>query len=316
MPRRWFSIGSGLLGLMLSVPSPALGAGWELLPPTPTARTEVAVAALEGKIYLMGGFGEEGISSRVDVYDTATGRWSEAAPLPDTLHHAAAAALEGFIYVVGGFNNALWSPVNTLYRYDPRTDTWTARAPMPTERGALAAAVVDGKLYAMGGAARKMFRLKNVAANEVYDPVTNRWSSRASLPTPRDHFTLSAVGGKLFAIGGRIDVDYNRNLNVNEMYDPETDRWQTRAPLPTPRSGITSQVLNGKIHVFGGESGQGTFAQNEAYDPLTNRWTTHPPMPHPCHGLGSAVVDGRIHLLTGGPRPGGGGSRLHQVYSE
>lgn len=124
------------------------------------------------------------------------------------------------------------------------------------------------------------------------------------------------MGGRLYAIGGRVDVDYSRNLDRNEVYDPITDDWTLLAVMPTARSGITSQVLNGKIFVFGGESDRGTFNENEAFDPVTDQWESKPPMPHACHGLGSAVVNNRIHLLTGGPKPGGGGSRFHQVYSE
>jgi len=106
-----------------------------------------------------------------------------------------------------------------------------------------------------------------------------------------------------------------QNLNANEAYDPKSNQWKTRAPLPTARSGITSQYVKGNIYVFGGESGEGTFDENEAYDPKTNQWTTQPPMPKSCHGLGSATFKGAIHLLNGGPHPGGGGSKYHQVFT-
>jgi len=47
----------------------------------PTPRSEVAVAPLDGKIYVIGGFEADGSpSARVEVYDPATNKWSEAAP--------------------------------------------------------------------------------------------------------------------------------------------------------------------------------------------------------------------------------------------
>ncbi len=210
----------------------------------------------------------------------------------------------------------MWTPTNTLYEFDPKANRWTKKKSMPTERGALAAGVIHGRIYAVGGAQRHIFSLANTAANESYDPHTDHWTSHKPIPTPRDHFTASVWQDKLYAIGGRVNVDYNQNLGANEVYDPITDTWSKLAALPTPRSGITSQLLNGKIYVFGGESGEGTFDDNEAYDPATDRWEKKPDMPKPCHGLGSAVVGNKIHLLTGGPSPGGGGSRYHQVYSE
>lgn len=122
------------------------------------------------------------------------------------------------------------------------------------------------------------------------------------------------IGKKLHAIGGRVDVDYNNNLNTHETYDTKTRKWSLHAPLPTARSGITSQVLNGLIHVFGGESGEGTFVENEAYDPSTNKWKTFNSMPSGRHGLASVVWKNQIHLLTGGPKPGGGGSDSHLIF--
>jgi N-acetylneuraminic acid mutarotase len=288
---------------------------WKLLPPTPTARTEVAVVNHQDKIYLIGGFTPNGISEQVEVYDPKTKAWAKAAPLPASRHHTTAVSTNGKIYVIGGFSSGMWTPVNTVYAYDAGENKWTEQAPMPTERGALVTGVIDGKIYAVGGALKKFFRLRNTNANEVYDPKNDTWKKLTPIPTPRDHLTVSVANGLLFAIGGRVNVNYNQNLNANEAYDPKSNQWKTRAPLPTARSGITSQTINGKIYVFGGESGKGTFNENEAYDPKTNQWTTQPPMPKSCHGLGSAVVNGAIHLLNGGPYPGGGGSKYHQVFT-
>jgi N-acetylneuraminic acid mutarotase len=288
---------------------------WQLLSPTPTARTEVAVVNHQDKIYLIGGFTPNGISDQVEVYDPKSVSWSKVAPLPHPRHHTTAVSTNGKIYVIGGFSSGMWTPVNTVYAFDAAKNEWTEQSPMPTERGALAAGVIDGKIYAVGGALKKFFRLRNTNANEVYDPKTDTWKKLMPIPTPRDHLTVSVANGLLYAIGGRVNVNYNQNLNAHEAYDPKTNQWQTRAPLPTARSGITSQYVNGKIYVFGGESGEGTFNENEAYDPKANQWTTMPPMPKSCHGLGSALVNGAIHLLNGGPHPGGGGSTYHQVFT-
>ncbi|HKI68821.1 MAG TPA: kelch repeat-containing protein, partial [Verrucomicrobiae bacterium] len=214
---------------------------WKVLPATPTARTEVAVVNHQDKIYLIGGFTPNGISDQVEVYDPETKNWSTTAPLPAPRHHTTAVSTNGKIYVVGGFSSGMWTPVNTVYAYDAAENKWTEQAPMPTERGALAAGVIDDKIYAVGGALKKLFRLRNTNANEVYDPKTNTWKRLAPIPTPRDHLTLSVANGLLFAIGGRFNVNYNENLSTNESYDPKSDQWKSRASLPTARSGITSQ---------------------------------------------------------------------------
>ncbi len=294
---------------------------WHSLVPAPTKRTEVAAAALKGKIYVVGGFSEPSLSNfanfaitkAVEVYDPATDQWETKAPLPARRHHAGAAALGNRLYVLGGFTKSflsIWSPVATAYRYDPASDVWTEVAPLPTARGALAVAVLSGKLYAVGGYAEG----GNTGALEVYDPATNSWNSKAPLPTPRDHLAVAAVGGRLYAIGGRLDRNYGRNLAVVEAYDPTTDRWTSVAPLPTPRSGIAAAVIADRIYVVGGEAPEGTFRTNEAYSPASNRWETVAPMPTGRHGLGAATVNHHLYAIAGGPTPGGSFSHTNERY--
>ncbi len=152
-------------------------------------------------------------------------------------------------------------------------------------------------------------------AHEVYDPATDTWTARAPLRTLRDHFAAAAVGGRIYAIGGRIDGNHARNLDVNEEYDPAADTWRSRKPILTARSGIAAAVLDGKIMVFGGEAPAGTFDEVESYDPLVDRWIRYTPMPTARHGLGAAAVAGRIYVISGGKRPGGPVSSVNEIFA-
>ncbi len=125
----------------------------------------------------------------------------------------------------------------------------------------------------------------------------------------------AALGGRIYAIGGRIGGSFARNVAVNEAYDPATDSWRARAPMPTPRSGIAAAVLADEILVFGGESTSGTFEEAEGYDPAADRWTEYPPMPTARHGLGAAAVAGRVYVISGGPRPGGSASAANEIFT-
>ena len=98
----------------------------------PTARTEVAAAALDGKIYVIGGY-QKG-AGLVEEYDPEKNSWRRRAALPKALHHVGAAAVNGRIYVIGGFISGV-GPVDTVYEYDPGADRWKSKAPMPTPRG-------------------------------------------------------------------------------------------------------------------------------------------------------------------------------------
>jgi N-acetylneuraminic acid mutarotase len=295
---------------------------WRTAASAPTKRTEVAAAALGGKIYVVGGFEKPSlgnvinlaITAAVEAYDPATDRWAPRASMPAGLHHVGIGAVGGRLYVIGGYKQSgfsVWQPVAAVYAYDPERDSWTEHAPMPTARGALSVAVQDGKLYAIGG----YDGTANSAAVEVYDPARNTWTPRAPLPTPRDHLASATASGKIYAIGGRVNGNYHRNLSAAERYDPATDRWEPVADLPTARSGITAAVIDGTIYVFGGEGPDGTFHENEAYDSARDVWQTMAPMPTARHGLGSAVMQGRIYVIGGGPSPGGSFSDLNERYT-
>ncbi len=293
---------------------------WMTGAPAPTARTEVAVAALDGLIYVVGGFEQSSswrslqssASTKVEVYDPVTNRWSSRPDLPIGLHHAGAAVLDGDLYVVGGFTvseDTLWNPSDRVFRFNPADEAWTERAPLPTARGGLAVTTLRGKLYAVSGYDGQ----RNPAAVEVYDPALDHWSSVAPLPTPRDHLAAVAIDETLYAIGGRVRLNYLENLSTVEAYDAASNQWIPKADMPTPRSGIAAGVVNGWAYVFGGESGEGTFHQNERYNARLNRWQTMAPMPTARHGLGAAAIAGHIYVLSGGPQPGGSYSRLNEI---
>ena len=302
--------------LSLSIGIAADKGTWTTKAPASMKRTEVAAAALGGKIYVVGGFVRSisFISSVVEAYDPAADSWQARAPLPAGRHHAGIGVVKDRLYVIGGFEQSLlniWSPTSSVYEYDPQRNEWKTRKPMPTPRGALAVAVLGGRLHAVGGYTRD----GNTGVHEIYDPDTDTWSNAAPLLVPRDHHAAAAIAGRLYATGGRLNRQYSQNLAVHEMYDPSTDQWTPKADLPIARSGITAAVHGGRIYVFGGEAPSGTFNENEAYDPDTNTWETQAPMPTARHGLGSAVVDGKIYVLSGGPTPGGSFSDVNEVFT-
>jgi N-acetylneuraminic acid mutarotase len=77
--------------------------------------------------------------------------------------------------------------------YDPATNQWTPKTPLGLARRGVATAVLDNKLYVMGG-----YRIRNgldeiLDITIVYDPVTNLWTRRASLPSPRGYMAGTTV---------------------------------------------------------------------------------------------------------------------------
>jgi N-acetylneuraminic acid mutarotase len=273
---------------------------WTRAAPMPTARSELAATALEGRIYVAGGIAQWGTTAAFEAYDPTTDRWEELPPLPEAVHHLAAAATNERIYITGGYTNLLFSEItNRAWVYDPGARIWERIADLPAPRAAHGMAAIEGKLYVVGGVGPDSEDLW------IYDPATDRWDvARARLPTQREHLAVTVLDGKLHAIGGRWGD--RGNLAALEIYDPATGTWTRGPDLPTARSGLTVGVLEGHVHVTGGESlslGR-TFGEHEAYDPMIDRWTALAGLPTPRHGLTSAVVGGRWYVIGGGARAG------------
>ena len=131
--------------------------------------------------------------------------------------------------------------------------------------------------------------------HDAYDPVTNTWSNKASLPTATYYIVACAVHDKIYAIGG-WDGSY---LQRNIMYDPATNTWTTKADMPTARGSFAIGVINNMIYCVGGNAGGAAFATNEEYDPARNVWTPKTAITTARQSLRGAVVDDKLYAIGG-----------------
>jgi peroxiredoxin/N-acetylneuraminic acid mutarotase len=308
-------------GVAQMPPSP-----WKKAAPFPEPDEELYGVAVEGKLYVIGGWGEGKARGINYEYDPATDKWTKKTSMPRPAHHAALASCNGKIYVCGGFVapeksplpiGAAWQPIDDVWEYDPAADSWKALAPLPGKRGAAVAVEVRGKIHVIGGvtavAGSKvpfftfMGSCNVLSSNDVYDPATNTWESRAPMAVPRNHAFAAGVNGKIYVIGGRTGHGFilsATNTDVVEEYDPANDIWSApKERMPTPRSGGGWGTDGRRIYVAGGEVTTkqlvGAFRGIEAYEPATNSWTTLPSMPMPRHGVAGAVIGNRFYLVSG-----------------
>jgi N-acetylneuraminic acid mutarotase len=339
---RAFRIAAAALFLACALIAGAHAQKWSTAAPFPEPSEELYGIGAGGKFYVFGGLAPgwkpKGL---VYEYDPAANTWTKKKNMPLASHHVALAELNGKIYVIGGFKYpdagpSAWQPIDNVWEYEPAADTWKAVAPLPTRRGSPNAAVVNGKIYVIGGAGfhpgsretavHPARPHRSLATNEVYDPATNTWESRSTMPTARNHAAAGVVNNKIYIIAGRLGAAFitrASNTNIVEVYDPATDQWgDLKAPLPTTRSASAWGTYKGRIYVAGGEerteAWQRTFRSVEAYDPATNSWSRLPAMQFPRHGLAGDIVNGRFHLVSGDAASGGApgthiDSEVHEV---
>ena len=136
---------------------------------------------------------------------------------------------------------------------------------MLTPRDHLAAGVVAGKLYAIGGRINGRHD-RSITANEEYDPVANRWTTRSPLPTVRSGIAAAVLDQKVFVFGGESPRGTHKEV---ESYDPSGNRWQRWTPMPTARHGLGVALLGSSIYVIaGGPQPGATYSSvNEVFTP-------------------------------------------------
>jgi N-acetylneuraminic acid mutarotase len=303
-----------LVLIAISALSGAPPGAWTTEIRLPAPIQEVAVTALDGQVYVVGGSLSGVVSNAVRSYDPVTRIWTSRQAYPGVgRDHAAIAAVGGYLYLIGGISDWPQPSVTTVNRYAPAANSWTTVAPLPTARGAMGVAVLNGKVYAAGG----LTSATSVSDFTVYDPATNAWTVLPDMPTPRDHLTGAAINGKFYAIGGRVHGQLCSPLNVVEVYDPATNTWATAAPLLTARAGHAVGSVNGHIQVFGGEGSAGlcgTIKSAEDYDPATDTWTELPDMLTPRHGIGGATIGTSVYLPGGATWTGSAATPVHERY--
>jgi hypothetical protein len=275
---------------------------WTSLPPLAAGpRQETGVAALDGKIYVIGGFNLAGVVvPTVEAYDPASRAWSTVASFPRPVHHANTAAVGGKIYVVGALIDATFRAIGDVYVYDPAANAWSAKASLPAgqERGAGGVAVIGTKIYVAGGLRGAV----SVADFSSYDTSSDTHASLAALAQPTDHLVAGAVEGIVYAIGGR-NGGIGGLIGRVAAFDPAAGIWSEKAPMITPRGGTAAAVVRDRIVVAGGEgnpaSSSGVFPQTEVFLPATNQWLRLPDMRTPRHGTGGAAI-GNTFYVPGG----------------
>ena len=178
----------------------------------PTARSGLGVAAVDGKIYAIGG--------QVLVYQDQSRTESKA--------------------------------VGTNEVYDSATNTWESKSPMPTPSSDFATAVYGGKIYCIGGGVTNVSNDStqsweaNISKgfNQIYDPTTDKWENKTAMPVPEINSQANVLNGKIYLLGGYPDA------SIVEMYNPASDNWTLMTSMPIGFNGA-SVIYDNKIYEIG-----------------------------------------------------------------
>ena len=133
---------------------------WRERSPMPTARNHFVVAAVNGKIYAIGGrlaspFVSLGSDTDVvEVYEPATDSWGVPRARMSTPRASMAWGVhDGRIYIAGGEiqTTQVTSTFRTVESYDPATNQWLVLPSMPLGRQPIAGDAIGDTFYVVSG---------------------------------------------------------------------------------------------------------------------------------------------------------------------
>jgi N-acetylneuraminic acid mutarotase len=246
---------------------------WVPRAPLPSPRTLAnGAVTMNGKIYVAGGMNAQGEPTRtLYVYDLDGNFWVAKAQMPFASYGGVSGGIDGKLYVVvtSDAEDDFHAGTNHLLRYNPETNSWLELAPAPNHHHRGVARVINGKLYVAGGLTLEFVDFPEARPwghLDVYNPATNVWVSKGSMPTARWGAAAGVLNGKLYVAGG-YGADPSA-LSKLEFYNPTSSAWGTRVNMPTGRGAAAGAVVNGVLYVLGGGVLDGDpLRTNESYVP-------------------------------------------------
>jgi M6 family metalloprotease-like protein len=188
---------------------------------------------------------------------------------------------------------------------------WASRAAMPTARRALAVTAANGLVFAIGGSNGAGTDLRTVQA---YNPSTNAWTTKASLPAPRQRGNGAVALNGIIYLPGADDATgaLTRTLYA---YTIGTNTWSTRSAMPAYGSCGGSAVISGRLYVFSGCTRSSTGKEIHAgllqrYTPSTNTWATLKAAPVTHFRPVVGTINGKLYVVGGN---NGAGTAMRRV---
>jgi hypothetical protein len=262
--------------------------------PTPTMATarhgHTATRLFDGRVLVTGGSGvrgdqEDGALNSAELYNPATGEWTETGPMTDArTGHQAVLLNDHRVMVIGGVVQTGGGRATALTYceiYDPNTREWTPTGSLREARaGHQAVALPTSEVLPHGGvlvtggdpvvAADGTFDPHSLATAELYTPGTEKWTVAAPLTGGgrSGHRALVTRSGAVLVTGGTGAPERTAGYRSVIVFDPKTDTWSVLGGLLLGRSEhAITELADDRVLVAAGTAGIETTATGEVLIP-------------------------------------------------
>jgi len=247
------------------------------------------------------------------IFDPSTG-WSSmaSAPIAPRYNHFAAWSSKTSEMIVWGGNSTGITVYADGAAYKPSTNTWRTLAAPSGIRNTPGVAWGGDKLVRFAGYCGFGAYCTD---SDVYDPVTDLWTTTGPMPTSVRAgplgFSTGAVAAYLFGTDASGTTLFTASDGAT--YDPATGKY-VKIPKVTvvssDRGAFARWSGGGGLYFWGGIVAKGTsaLADGAVFDLATATWTKLPTVGAPiARGAASAVWTGTEAIVWGG-YPGGSGT--------
>ena len=227
-----------------------------------TAVTHNGLVRVGNEAWLIGGrIGSHPgmVTSNVWIFNLDSKTWRTGPQLPIPGAAGGAALVNNKIHWFGGLDVNANCDVTNHFVYDLNVQSagWqniTGVAAMPSPRNHFSTAVHNGIIYAIGGQLGhdNCPGKGGIDVNLVhaFNPATNQWSAKSSLPANQSHAEGSTFvyQNAIYMIGGKL------NGNKVFRFDPQNNDWNTVMNLPNALLAPVARVIDNQLIVSSGGS--------------------------------------------------------------
>ncbi|XP_062258877.1 kelch-like protein 9, partial [Platichthys flesus] len=201
------------------------------------------------------------------------------------------------ILALGGVMRQQLVVSRELRLYDENTDHWRALKPMEAPRYQHGVALLGDFLFIVGGQSTYDTKGKTAIDSAYrYDPRFDRWLQIASLNEKRTFFHLSALKGRLLAVGGRNE---SGEIDTVECYNLKKNEWTFVSNMNEPHYGHAGTVHGNLMYISGGITRDAFQKELWCYDAVADTWSRRADM-RELRGLHCmCTVGDRLYVMGG-----------------
>ncbi len=225
---------------------------WIKLADLPVPMMNLALAAVKGKIYAIGG----DLFLNVNYeYTPETNAWKLRSPMPTGRQHIDCGVYGDDIYISGGLTS--WKNISKKTEvFNVVTNTWTEKASIPSLRNNAAVVTLDSLIYVIGGAGTKENIYGDIWTVETYNVNSDSWVQKNDLPFMLFKPGVVVVNNKIIVLGGQALINGQDDCSKKVLiYKPKSDQWIETTPLPAKNVFFGCASIGNKIYVIGGTVG-------------------------------------------------------------